>query len=388
MRTIKLAIITDDLTSATDGTACFAQNAWKTSILRPGWTLDHPTDILSIDIDSRTEPTEKAVRKIAERQTTLATASHVVKQFDSTLRGHVAAECYAALQMSGRRALVVVPAFPSAGRTTSNGVQLLHGVPVDQTEFRSDPLNPVLNSSVRDLFKQVSNSVTCVKNGADVQKALQKDASIVIVDAETEEQLDEVVRTLFADPKLAWAGSTGLVRAISRTAFDTGVRHETTLPCSVRPLVVVGSRSTVSRRQLDMFVRHGGGSTVEITPSDDIRTHVRDIRQTMTTQYVSITTPSSPIDPQQASSLLGEVAARLILCKAADGIIATGGETAKHILEMTGVRAIDVIAELEPGVPCCLAKSHTDCFPIVTKAGGFGSDEIFVNAIRALSNAA
>lgn len=49
------------------------------------------------------------------------------KKVDSTIRGQISAEITAALKVFGQTMVVLAPAFPSTGRTTVGGYQLLHG---------------------------------------------------------------------------------------------------------------------------------------------------------------------------------------------------------------------------------------------------------------------
>jgi len=54
-------------------------------------------------------------------------------------RVHIRAEIAAAFRASGRKRLVVAPAFPTAGRITQEARQYVHGVPVDQSTYAADP---------------------------------------------------------------------------------------------------------------------------------------------------------------------------------------------------------------------------------------------------------
>lgn len=53
---MKIAIVTDDLTSATDGAAGFAERGWSAQVVR-GTSLGagaHSADLVSVDVASRT----------------------------------------------------------------------------------------------------------------------------------------------------------------------------------------------------------------------------------------------------------------------------------------------------------------------------------------------
>lgn len=120
---MKIAIVTDDLTSATDGAAGFAERGWSTKVIR-GASISagsESIDLLSVDVASSSCAREEACRRVAAAGLAVTTAAVIVKQFDSTLRGHVAAETLALLRATKRHRVVVAPTFPAAGRTTING---------------------------------------------------------------------------------------------------------------------------------------------------------------------------------------------------------------------------------------------------------------------------
>jgi uncharacterized protein YgbK (DUF1537 family) len=60
------------------------------------------------------------------------------------------------------------------------------------------------------------------------------------------------------------------------------------------------------------------------------------------------------------------------------GIMITGGATALKLLEATGGKGIELHREIEPGVPMgCMVGGDLDGLNIVTKAGGFGTFDVF-----------
>jgi uncharacterized protein YgbK (DUF1537 family) len=324
-----------------------------------------------------------AEARIQERRLLLLGARTIVKQFDSTLRGHVAAECYATLRTSNRRSLLVIAAFPSEGRTTVNGIQLLHGLPVEETDFRFDPLNPVRTSSLPDLFATVSKSIRCARSVSEA-RAVIGDCEIVILDAETETQLDDAVAALRAESDVVWAGSTGLLRALSRSwPLQSCATTRTDIPVSHHPLLVVGSRNKLSRQQLLALEPSARTFTLDCSASDSDRV-LSEIRREKPHGVVAIVTTSDWVDPLLINESLGKLAAKLISEGLFDGIVATGGETVKSILENAGVKSIECLGEIEPGIPLCIARSDVNAFSVVTKAGGFGSSDVFTNAIRLL----
>jgi uncharacterized protein YgbK (DUF1537 family) len=67
------------------------------------------------------------------------------------------------------------------------------------------------------------------------------------------------------------------------------------------------------------------------------------------------------------------------------GLAATGGETAKALLERVGVHGIALLDEVEPGVPLGLTLGGRS-LPVVTKAGGFGGPGTLLRCLERLRN--
>ncbi|MCK4926240.1 four-carbon acid sugar kinase family protein, partial [Candidatus Aerophobetes bacterium] len=68
------------------------------------------------------------------------------------------------------------------------------------------------------------------------------------------------------------------------------------------------------------------------------------------------------------------------------GLIATGGDTATSLLDKLGAEGVEVLQELEPLVPIAILKGIKGKeLVLVTKTGGFGTEDVFLNAIDYLT---
>src|SRR6202043_2501527 len=85
------------------------------------------------------------------------------------------------------------------------------------------------------------------------------------------------------------------------------------------------------------------------------------------------------------STLLSAALARFLLPLAPrlGGLLCTGGETARALLDAAGAAGIRLLGEVEPGVPLGRALGWRD-LPIVTKAGAFGTARTLVHCRAAL----
>jgi uncharacterized protein YgbK (DUF1537 family) len=84
------------------------------------------------------------------------------------------------------------------------------------------------------------------------------------------------------------------------------------------------------------------------------------------------------------------------------GLLATGGETARRLLDRAGISALELGGELEVGIPWGVALGRAarpgllldpqasgaiglePCFPIISKAGAFGDSGTLVRCRKAL----
>jgi len=370
---MRIRIITDDFTSALDGTACFAERGWETAVLvRPDSTAT--AAVVSFDTDSREYPPALNHDAVATAARAWRDADVLVLQFDSTLRGRVARDCLTALAASGRRKLLVAPAFPSAGRTVEEGAVRVDGVPVHETAFRHDPVLPVRESRIPALFRAHQIEMKVARDAAHARALLEVDDAVV-VDARTEADLDAIVTTFARQPDLLLAGSTGLLRGLARVLSRAGGAPDVRAGCSDyavapalsagRPWLVVGSLNPRSRRQLAVARAQ---CAIDVLATEEARSPISSVPQAVLRDVVTH-------------------AVNAISSGACDGLVVTGGETARRIIDALPVVSLRVCREIMPGVPLAEVRTAKGRFPLITKAGGFGDDAALVACIHTLTGA-
>ncbi len=159
------------------------------------------------------------------------------KKLDSTLRGHLAAELAACLQLfqemskgsvyEGAGFAVVAPAFPALGRTTLTGRQFVNGVPLQETEiWKREGLEGGANlvQMLRERGMTVELvGLEVVRSGPELLgrtlKHLGRNTDTVVCDAETDDDLRAVaIASLGLHPAVMWAGSAGLAHQLLSVA--------------------------------------------------------------------------------------------------------------------------------------------------------------------------
>ncbi len=402
---LHIGIIADDLTSAADGGAPFARVGHRVFVGFGGDALPPSLegDVVALDMNSRAFATTAASSLAAEAGHRLRPAQVLLKTMDSTLRGHVGAEVAAVLLASGRRVALVAPAFPAAGRTTQGGVQRVDGVPVHRTSFAYDPRHPVGVSHMADLFRGtglepvVEVATADIRDPGRLHRALSA-AQVVVADAGTDADLDTLVAAAGASDGVLWVGSPGIAQALARAYPTKRTALWASPPQARSPLVLVGSLHSASDAQIGALTAGVGASAVEIDPARVTSgAYGAEIERICTAcagvarkggQVVVRSAPTTIRNAQEAiASALGEVARRLVTQGVADGLIATGGDTARAAARALGAEGLRLLSEPEPGVALGMLNGPHPV-PIITKAGGFGDAGTLVRLCAALRSQA
>jgi uncharacterized protein YgbK (DUF1537 family) len=394
---MRVAIIADDLTGAADTGVQLARAGYRTAVAFRDTPIPSAEDLdaVVLDTDSRAMPGGFAARRVLEAVRSVRHARIVYKKLDSTLRGPVAAELAAALGASGRGRAVVAPAFPAAGRTTVDGVQLVRGVPVQETEARDDPRTPVREGHVPTLLAAafssvVSLSVEDLADPATVRRALEG-ARCVVADAARDEDLEALVRAVPDPSGVLWAGSAGLAVALGGVYPGPGAGEPPSPPSPRAPvgrvLVVVGSLSGVARRQLRSLEEHGCPTVPVVGRSGAVGETLAAARRALSGGACAAVHSTEDRDASEAVSFveaLAEVVGVLSEEGLFDALVLTGGETAVGVARRLGAVGVRLEGEVAPGIPVGILMGPTSPYRVVTKAGAFGEPGTLVEIVETL----
>ncbi len=349
-----VAVLADDTTGALEIGGLLAAAGIDTGLFLDAGTGPWARTAVVIDTQTRHLAAEDARQTVATLGARLRDGgiAHCYKKTDSTLRGNIGAELDGLLAAFPDLPLVYVPAYPKLGRTVRDGVLLVRGVPVADTDFRDDPRYPVLTSSVPELLAATARSSTV--HESDPSRLDLRPGAIHVFDAESDEDLEALANALRQRgwPYLA-AGAGGYASYWIRNLPVPRAQRSVALRANSL-LVVCGSLHPASRRQTENA--RAAGLPVLATPLE-ISPHINE------------------------SKLLVNSAASLIAADKPEALIVFGGETARAMFRELGCSSITPLGELLPGVPVAEIDVQGRRTLVVTKAGGFGDDDL-VAAIR------
>ncbi len=416
----KMVIIADDLTGAADSAAACMRAGAEAIVWLDRTDGDDSTpetaSVLAIDANTRclapsqaAEVTARLVRRYGNAGAP-ADQTLLFKKVDSTLRGHLAVELGAALNArreqvsSGQRVVALLaPAFPAQGRTTVHGRQMLKGKPLEDVDsWQGERVRP--RSNIADVLGEagllcaIVELATIRSEPRSLEAAMTRlasEADVIVCDAETEADLQAIAKSSRAlGPGTVLAGSAGLARYIlsdpefPRTAGAPGRGHATALEKGPT-LFVVGSLSEASRQQARMLAAapdietftHPQHSLLmnETTAWHDYAGLVSKSLERGKDVLLMLDSTEQFTDTQ--IRLLTTSLAQMLhpLADHAGALVATGGETARTVLQAWGVSHLRLLGEVEPGLPYSKTEGWTRDILVLTKAGGFGTRETLLH---------
>ena len=207
---LKLIVLDDDPTGSQTVHSCPLLLRWDAGTLRRG--LAHPSPLLFVLANTRAldgEAARERVRQICRALKPLLAEAVAAGQWqrwmvicrgDSTLRGHFPLEAEVVAEELGPfHVNLLVPAFLPGGRTTVNGVHLLHGEPVHHSAFARDGLFGYSTSHLPAWVEQ--------KTGGGIAAAAVQQLTLAELDAAEEapglELLVDRLRRLEGQPWVA-----------------------------------------------------------------------------------------------------------------------------------------------------------------------------------------
>jgi 3-dehydrotetronate 4-kinase len=427
------AAVADDDTGATDLAGMLADQGLRTVLLidlpAPAdyerWTAAHDAVIAGVGTRAIApreayERTRAAVRLLRAGRPA-ALAIKYCSTFDSTREGNIGPSIDAAMDETGERFTIALPALPVNGRTTYMGYHFVHRQLLSESPMRNHPLTPMTDSNlVRHLQAQTRRRVGLaaapfVSGGpAALQREfarLEADGvAIAIVDCTSDRDLETIGEAIAGMPLIT--GSSAPAMKLPAVWRSRGVLPPAREPVEVRTgegegcgfLIVAGSCSEATRRQNSWAAANGAAlhhlEAEALLWSADVRETVRSVVAGLRAGHTCLVTISSEPegvrrvqDKAVAAGISAaeaglKIAGRLAVVvrsileqQLPRGLLVAGGETASAICRMLELGALEVGRNIEPGVPLCRSLGRFR-LPVILKSGNFGSEDFYRRAQR------
>lgn len=424
---MNLAIIADDLTGANDSGVQLAKYGLKTSVFfKEDKRYLGDNDAVVFDTDSRAIRADKAEDMVSSVTRFLLKqgVTNIYKKIDSTMRGNIGAELLGFQGEYQQDFIFIAPGYPTNGRTVIEGYHYLNGRKLGETEIANDPVTPVVESHLPTLIgDQLDTKVGLVTVSElrdtslfhDKLNQLKEDQIVyVVIDSEIDEDLKLLLKEMKRTPfKIGLVGSAGLANHLPEHYGLEKTENTLEIPNRKKSvLTVVGSVNVQSRKQLKQLLNNKSVEAIEVAShkavSDD-ETRRAEVERVYCTAKklafeghdVVLYSAGEKNDIEHARRvgnlngytysetsseivhMMGEISARLLRAKLFQGVVMTGGDTAKKICEHWRVTGFQLYDELEVGVPISTFIGVKGLFAI-TKAGGFGQEDVLIHSIEKL----
>lgn len=422
-----LAVIADDLTGANDTGVQFAKYGLQTHVMLNIGSFDvlpQNAEVLVLDTDSRAIAPQAAYERVRTAAQFLSRSgvSAVYKKVDSTLRGNLGSEIDAALEALHFPLAIIAPAFPQTGRITVGGYHLLNGVPLEATEVAQDLKSPVAESRLPMLLAGQSRfrvgrvELHDILAGqaaviARLNAAVTGGTRLVAFDTTDAAHLLTIAQAVkdWGKPVL-WVGSAGLAGVLPQV-YDwrgAGPMNKQEGKRGLPVLVVAGSLSSVTAKQVDTFLARSGAWKVQAdaarlieAPAAEVTRCIAAAKDPLQNKQDVVLVAAADLKSVAGAKAAGEkrglslvevsnqIAAQLGIITQAlvkidiAGLFLTGGDTAVSVCQNLGANSMQVFAEVAPGIPLgAISSGPYNRLKVVTKAGAFGDEETIVKAVE------
>jgi uncharacterized protein YgbK (DUF1537 family) len=358
----RIVVIADDLSGAAE----LAGIAFARGLSAEVQTIFEPASeaqVVAIDTDSRglsAVAAAERMRAIAE-QVVATQPALIFKKVDSVLRGQPRAEIEALLAVTRKRRAVLAPANPSRGRVIESGRYFIGGMPLDQTEFASDPNH----------MRRSANVAVLLGGPTEV---------IAVPDVATVGDLDRLAQSL--DESALAAGAADFFAAV---LTHRGILARTSafpdLPLAAPALLVCGSRAAWNAREGECLTAglpvsspdRGGGWLAAAAQ----RLHDHGVLV-----LAACDTTNSGQHPGEAFAPFTAASAELIRRASPAAVLAEGGATAAALAQHLGWSRLAVVAAAPAGVGVLKSLAVNPAPLVLIKPGSYSWPAAIWNRLR------
>ena len=389
---IKIGVIADDFTGATDIASFLVENGLPTVQINgvPTGKMPEAIDALVISLKTRSCPVVEAT------QQSLAALSWLQQQ--------------GCKQIYFKYCSTFSPALPVNGRTVYQGYLFVMNQLLAESGMRHHPVNPMTDSYLPRLVESQSTgrcgvvSAHVFEQGVkavrqELARLQQEGYRYAVLDALTEHHL-EIQGEALRDAPLVTGGS-GLAIGLARQwAQENGNQaRKAGRPLAGRGVVLSGSCSQMTNRQVAHYRQIAPAREVDVArclSTETLAAYAHELAEWVLGQesvlaplvFATASTDALAAIQQQygaqkasqaVETLFSQLAARL----AAEGVtrfIVAGGETSGVVTQSLGIKGFHIGPTISPGVPWVNALDKP--VSLALKSGNFGDEAFFSRAQR------
>ncbi|MBO8414796.1 MAG: four-carbon acid sugar kinase family protein [Proteobacteria bacterium] len=417
---LKIGVIADDFTGATDIASFLVLNGLKTVQLC-GVTPDLPApdaEAVVISHKSRSCPVDEAVAETqASLQWLLKNNCRQIyfkycSTFDSSAKGNIGPVTDALMETLGEKFTIFQPALPVNGRTVYKGYLFVGDVLLEESGMRNHPITPMTDSSLVRLVQMQSKGkcgvvdVDTIRKGVDAVKVRIEELksagySYAVLDAIDESDL-LIQGEALKDMRLVTGGSglaIGLARAVAEKDADSAKAQSLGYPKGKKAVVFSGSCSVMTNKQVAFYKALAASRLVDV---DRLFSGSVDL-DAMASEYAAFVLEhendeNAPLvyataNPEELARIQKQYGAekssraveqffaalsKKLQDAGVERFIVAGGETSGIVTKSLDVKGFFIGPAIAPGVPW--VRSINNAVSLTLKSGNFGQEDFFLKA--------
>ncbi|NIG17909.1 MULTISPECIES: 3-oxo-tetronate kinase [Pantoea] len=413
---MRLGVIADDFTGATDIASFLVQNGLPTIQFNgvPEGHDDVSAQAIVISLKSRSCPAQQAIDQ------SLAALAWLQQQgcdrfyfkycstFDSTEHGNIGPVTDALLAALGETQTVISPSLPVNGRTVYQGYLFVADQLLSESGMRHHPVTPMTDSNLVRLMTRQAKGQAAVINAAQLDKGAEavreqlgelkaQGINYVVLDALNEQHLLTQGEAL--KETVLVTGGSGLAIGIARawaTQQQNSDAEQAGRPQGERAVVISGSCSQMTNRQVQAYRQQAPSHEVLVERClDDAEGYAQELCDWVAANNQQ---PLAPLlfataDAQQLQAIQQQYGAarsseavehlfaavtRELKSRGWQRFIVAGGETSGVVAQSLGVTAFHIGPMISPGVPW--VRDIQQPLSLALKSGNFGDEQFFARA--------
>jgi D-threonate/D-erythronate kinase len=367
-----ILVLADDFSGAAEIAGIAYGAGFETNLITESDHIPEDGDVLVFDTSTRSVSNKQARQKI---ETIISRISEldidwIYKKIDSVLRGHVITEINQILDQIQFKQSIMIPANPSKNRIIRDGIYLVDGEPINQTDFAHDPQFPARSARILELLAAENNKypVHAIKPNNPVF-----DGAINVCEIGNEIDLKFWCNQITRDV-LPAGGSAFFAELIRLRTVDSGpAEHISKSNKKIIKLYVIGS--TAGLQNLEVT---GSQFPCKIESMNDITSECRDLWQNeielhlrrgkSVAMWISGARSTNKEIPEKLREIMADIVQDLLPAYNISNLIISGGDTADSIVQRLAWHHFKPVGEYDTGVVSLKILDHDG--PLLTVKPG------------------
>ncbi|AEV29072.1 hypothetical protein SpiGrapes_1258 [Sphaerochaeta pleomorpha str. Grapes] len=400
---MRLGVIADDFTGATDMAGFLADNGMATVMFNgvPARQAREGHEAIVVSLKIRSCPVEEAKHQALEALRFLIGSGctrfyyKYCSTFDSTHEGNIGPVIDALLEYLQISQTVICPSLPVNGRTVYQGYLFVHDQLLHESGMKNHPVTPMADAKLSRLMEGQSKGVCShifyqdiAQGPRRIRERIEEErragANYLIVDALNEQDLFSIAEA--TNDFLLLTGGSGLAVPLAcQIASSKG--FSPFIPERRKGVVIAGSCSVCTLQQVAEYKKYAPSFFLDSHECLHNSQYAREVASWVLSQSAGELSPlvyATTEQPDKAGNAGPAIEAtfsaltKLLAKQGIQNFIVAGGETSAVVVAALAVEGFEIGPKIDPGVPW--VRSLDKAFQLVLKSGNFGEVDFFRKA--------